>query len=53
MERTTPPPLDRKSTAALVVRAVDAIDVSTQDERDALLAELSHVAWGSTWAQNQ
>jgi hypothetical protein len=53
MERTNPPPLDRKSTAALVVRAVDAIDASTKHERDALLSVLLSAAWGSGWAQNQ
>ena len=53
MEQTNPPPLDRKSSAALVVRTVDAIDVSTTDRRDALLYELLRMAWGSTWAQKQ
>jgi hypothetical protein len=53
MEQTNPPPLDRKSSAALVVRAVDTIDARTKDERDALLSELLRTAWGSIWAQNQ
>ena len=53
MERTNQPPIDSKSTAALVVRAVDAIDGSTKERRDALLSELSRMAWGNNWAQKQ
>jgi hypothetical protein len=47
------PPLDRKTAAALVVRAVDAINASTKDERDALLSQLQNTGWGSTWASEQ
>jgi hypothetical protein len=46
-------PLDRKAAAALVARTVDAIDASTQEERDALLTDLLYAVWGSIWAQNQ
>ena len=52
MERTNQPPIDSKSTAALV-GAVDAIDGSTKERRDALLSELSRMAWGNIWAQKQ
>ena len=37
----------------LVARTIDAVDTSTEDERDALLAELLYRVWGSIWAQNQ
>jgi hypothetical protein len=46
-------PLDRASTAALVVRAIDDLDTSTEEQRDDLLGELLCAAWGSIWAQNQ
>jgi hypothetical protein len=50
---TPTPPLDRKSTAALVVRTIDAIDASTDEERDALLSTFLSAVWGSITAQNQ
>ena len=46
-------PLDRVSTAALVVRAVEDLDASSEEQRDDLLCELLYAAWGSLWAQNQ
>ena len=46
-------PLDRVSAAALVVRAVQDVDTSSEERRDALLCELLEAAWGSVWAQNQ
>jgi hypothetical protein len=46
-------PLDRVSTAALVVRVIDDLDASGEDERDDLLCELLCAAWGSILAQNQ
>jgi hypothetical protein len=46
-------PLDPVSIAALVVRAIDDIDASTPEDRDALLAALRSASWGSIWAQNQ
>ncbi len=45
--------LDRMSTAALVVRTIDALDESSEEERDDLLSELLCAAWGSIVAQNQ
>ena len=53
MEPTDQPPLDHISAAELVARTVDAIDASTEEERDCLLAELLYRVWGSIWAQNQ
>jgi hypothetical protein len=52
MERTNGP-LDRKSAADLVARAVQDIDASGDSERDALLTDLLYAVWGSIWAQNQ
>ena len=46
-------PLDPFSTAALVMRVIDDIDESTEDEQVALLSDLMSAAWGSIWAQNQ
>jgi hypothetical protein len=46
-------PLDRFSTAALVVRIVDELDASSEEQRDELLCELLCAAWGSILAQNQ
>lgn len=46
-------PLDPISAAALVVRVVDDLDSSTEEQRDELLGELLYAAWGSIWAQNQ
>jgi hypothetical protein len=46
-------PLDAASVAALVVRVIDDVDVSSEEDRDRLLCELLNGAWGSLWAQNQ
>ena len=46
-------PLDPVSVAALVVRAVDDIDASSEEDREALLSDLLCAAWGSVCAQNQ
>ncbi len=46
-------PLDRISTAALVVRVIDELDTSSEEQRDELLCELLCAAWGSILAQNQ
>jgi hypothetical protein len=46
-------PLDPLSAAALVARAIDELDASSEEQRDALLCELLQSAWGSIWAQNQ
>ncbi len=46
-------PLDPKTTAALVVRVIDDIDASSEEQRDNLLCDLLCAAWGSISAQNQ
>jgi hypothetical protein len=46
-------PLDSVSAAALVVRVIDDIDASSEEDRDALLCDLLWAAWGHIWAQNQ
>jgi hypothetical protein len=46
-------PLDPVSAAALVLRVIDEIDVSAEEDRDSLLSDLQCAAWGSLWAQNQ
>jgi hypothetical protein len=46
-------PLDAVSIAAVVVRAIDDIDQSSDEENAALLSDLVCAAWGSLWAQNQ
>lgn len=46
-------PLEPMSAAALVVRAIDAIDTTDDGDRDALLADLLAAAWGTPWARNQ
>ena len=46
-------PLDPVSAAALVVRAIDDIDESADEERNALLADLLCAAWGSPGAKDQ
>ncbi len=45
--------LDPASVAALVVRTIDDIEQSTDEQRDALLFDLLCAAWGSEPAQNQ
>jgi hypothetical protein len=47
------PPLDPESGAALVVRVIDDIDESDEEQRNALLSDLFCAAWGSIRAQNQ
>jgi hypothetical protein len=47
------PPLDPESSAALVVRAIDDIDESEEEQRNTLLSDLLCAAWGSIRAQNQ
>jgi hypothetical protein len=46
-------PLDPASAAALVVRVIDDVEESSEEDRDKLLSELLCAAWGSLWAQNQ
>jgi len=46
-------PSDPISAAALVMRVIDDVDESTEEERDALLSDLLCAAWGSICAQNQ
>ena len=41
------------AAAELVARTVDAVDTTTEEEGDALLAELLYRVWGCIWAQNQ
>jgi hypothetical protein len=53
MEPNNLPPRDPISVAAVVVRAIDDIDASGEDERDELLSDLLCAAWGSILAQNQ
>jgi hypothetical protein len=53
MEPTDPPPLNDMDAAELVARTVDAVDASTEEEREALIAELLYRVWGCIWAQNQ
>jgi len=45
--------LDPVAVAALVVRVIDDIDHSEEEQRDALLCDLLSAAWGSIRAQNQ
>jgi hypothetical protein len=45
--------LERISTAVLVVRVIDELDASSEEQRDELLCELLCAAWGSILAQNQ
>ena len=46
-------PLDSAATAKVVVSAIEDVDASGEDQRDALLYELVRAAWGSVWAQDQ
>ena len=46
-------PFDPVFTAALVLRAIDDIDESSEEDREALLSALLCAAWGPDWAQNQ
>lgn len=53
MMEPSPPPLDPDSAAALVVRVIDDIDESNEEQRNALLSDLLCAAWGSIRGQNQ
>ncbi|HXW58036.1 MAG TPA: hypothetical protein VEJ23_01025 [Solirubrobacteraceae bacterium] len=53
MEQNNDCPLDPAAAAALVIRAVEDIDSSTEEKRDLLLCDLLCAAWGSIYAQNQ
>lgn len=46
-------PLDRILAATLVMRAIDDIDESTEDEQEALLSALLCAAWGNLHALAQ
>jgi hypothetical protein len=46
-------PLDPVAAAAVVVCAIEEVDNSSEDDRDALLYDLVAAAWGSLWAQDQ
>ncbi len=46
-------PIDPMSAATLVVRAIDDIDESSEEDRMTLLSHLLAAAWGSVQAQNQ
>jgi hypothetical protein len=46
-------PLDPVSAAELVVRVIEDLDSSTEEQQDILLGEFLYTAWGSIWAQNQ
>jgi hypothetical protein len=46
-------PLDPVVAAAVVVRVVEDLDKSDEDQRDALLYDLVSAAWGSLWALDQ
>jgi hypothetical protein len=46
-------PLDPVSAAAAVIRAVEDVDASNEDQRDELLYDLVSTAWGCIWAQDQ
>jgi hypothetical protein len=46
-------PADPVAIAAVVVRAIDDIDIATDDDRMTLLADLLCAAWGTPQAQNQ
>jgi len=46
-------PLDPIVAAALVMRAIDDIDESTENEREALLSALLCAAWGNLCSLSQ
>jgi hypothetical protein len=52
MEHDGQPP-DPASAAAVVVRALEDIDGSDEEHRNALLMDLLCAAWGSVWARRQ
>lgn len=45
--------LDPTTSAALVLRVVEEIDESSEEQREALLVCLLRAAWGTPTAQNQ
>jgi hypothetical protein len=53
MEYDSSTPIDPISAAALVTRAIESIDASNEEQRDALLSDLLCAAWGTIRAQNQ
>jgi hypothetical protein len=46
-------PLDPAAAAAAVAHVIEDLDVSNEDQRDALLYELIRTAWGTVWALDQ
>ena len=46
-------PLDPVAVACLVTRAIEAIDESTEEQRDALLSTFLLNAWGNDSSLNQ
>ncbi len=46
-------PLDPVAAAAVVVRVIEEVDASNDDQLDELLYQLVSTAWGSLWAQDQ
>ena len=47
------PQLDPVTVASVVVRTIEEIDKSTEEQRDELLCALLCAAWGDLHAQNQ
>jgi hypothetical protein len=47
------PQLDPATVASVVIRTIDEIDESTEEQRDELLCALLCAAWGDLHAQNQ
>jgi hypothetical protein len=48
-----PQPLDPILVAALVVRTIDDIDESTEEQRESLLSALVCAAWGNLCSSSQ
>jgi hypothetical protein len=46
-------PLDPMATEAVVVRVIETLDESDEDQRDALLYDFVSAAWGTLWALDQ
>jgi hypothetical protein len=46
-------PLDPVATAAVVVRVIEFLDESDEDQRDELLYDMVSAAWGSLWVLDQ
>ena len=44
---------DRSAVAQALVRVVEELDDSDEDQRDALLYDLVSAAWGTLWALDQ